>query len=137
MTHVLRFLLLYPLYVACTVKVLDDGAFKAEYIIPQLLLQYVTGDELIKGIKFPSTKINKSNRFPDLVSHNYVFPVEKSQETGFCPTLSSYFDLTKPRSFSELIGSKRRSSALKNYNKSDFYLIEQALSKEKAANVLN
>lgn len=136
LTHVLRFLLLYPLYVACTVKVLNDGAFKAEYIIPQLLLQYVSGDELIKGVKFPSTKINKSNRFPDLVSHNYVFPVTGNQKTGFCTTLSSYFDLTKPRSFSSLIGSKRRSSALKNYTKSDFYLIEQALLKEKAENVL-
>jgi len=137
LTHILRFLLLFPLYVACTVKVRHEGAFKSEYIIPQFLLQYVTDDETIKGIKFPSTKIDIASGFSDLITHNYVFPVAKSEQSGFCSTLRSFFDLTRPKSFDELLKSKIPDLSIKDYNKSDFRLIETALAKEKIDDVLN
>ncbi|WP_256010215.1 hypothetical protein [Desertivirga xinjiangensis] len=137
LTHLLRFLLLYPLYVACTVKVLHPkGAFKPEYIVPQLLMQYVSDEEKIRGIKFPSTKIDASNGFSDLITHNYVFPVKCNKKDGFCDFLSSSFELTIPKSFDTLLnGKKTTGSSL--YVDTDFYKVENELAKYQVGHVLH
>jgi len=98
MDLLVRFVLLFPLSIACTIKTLyPTGKFKAEYIVPQLLLQYVTKHEEIDGIMFPSTKVNYSS-IRSVPAYNYVFPARAVAPTGFCPVLSALFHLTEPTS---------------------------------------
>lgn len=95
-THVIIYLTMFPLQIACTQKVLiHDAPFKPEYIIPQLLLQYVKQDANVDGIKFPSSKIDYNSIY-DLQSYNYVFPVKNCQKKWYCPELAGSFHLTEP-----------------------------------------
>lgn len=95
---ILKFFMYFPLTISCTIKVYDkEGSFKPEYIIPQMLLEYVVKDEEIDGIMFPSTKINYDN-LENLKSYNYVFPIRENKESGYCPVLKKKFKLSKPSS---------------------------------------
>jgi hypothetical protein len=97
-TFLLRYLITFPLTIACSIKVKHpDGNFKPEYIIPQLLLQYISQNEEIDGIKFPSTKVDYS-KLTDVDAYNYVFPVKEIKNTGFCNKLLDTFHSTEPTS---------------------------------------
>jgi hypothetical protein len=98
LSFILRYLITFPLSIACSVKVKNTNAsFKPEYIIPQLLLQYVSKYSTIDGIKFPSTKINYQ-KLKGVPSYNYVFPVKTNKEKGFCDFLINAFSITEPTS---------------------------------------
>lgn len=94
---ILRFLIYFPLSLACSIKSKNKGSFKIEYIIPQMLLEYVIQNEKIDGIKFPSTKVNYQN-LEKLKAYNYVFPIKKSKTSGFCSKLTETFILSEPTS---------------------------------------
>ncbi len=95
---ILSYLVLYPITIACVIKTENPtGNFKPEYIIPQLLLQYVSHKPQIDGIKFPSTRIDYS-KLSGISGYNYVFPVKSISKTGFCNTLKSTFSCTEPTS---------------------------------------
>lgn len=68
--------------------------FKSEYIIPQLMLQWVKAKGLtIDGIRYKSC--TATTKFPHLSSpYNYVLPVKKSLDKGLCPSLLSLFTST-------------------------------------------
>lgn len=99
------FLLWYPLIAACSfIRTNKSDPFAAEYIIPQLLMQWVRSeidqsgygdyDQLI-GIRYFSCA---SVRASDM-GFNYVFPTSGqrlSSELPFCSVLSRAFRLTKP-----------------------------------------
>lgn len=75
-------------------------AFKAEYIIPQLLLQWVKHEGLaIDGIRYKSC--TGDARFPRLTHnhYNYVLPVRGSLDNGFCPSLTQLFATTPVYSY--------------------------------------
>jgi len=98
--HLLRYLVLFPLTIACSISVkLTKAPFKPEYIIPQLLLQLITNDKELKidGIMFPSTKVDYS-KLDDVSAYNYVFPVKEIAATGYCSDLVDTFSLTNPTS---------------------------------------
>ena len=87
-----------PLFIACSVKVNHKvGAFKPEYIIPQLLMQYVVQNTDIDGIKFPSTKLDYSS-IEGFAAYNYVFPIKKSSKNGYCDDLMDKFHVSQPTS---------------------------------------
>jgi hypothetical protein len=93
-----RYLAVFPLCIACSIKTKSDtDTFKPEYIIPQLLLQYVTTEKGVAGIKFPSTRIDY-HRIRGVPAYNYVFPVKESRSTGYCTELVDTFLLTEPTS---------------------------------------
>jgi hypothetical protein len=93
----LRYLSFFPLVIACTIRTQKDGIFKPEYIIPQLLLQYISSnDSGIDGIMFPSSKVTYSKT--TVPSYNYVFPVRTNQVEGYCSFLMDLFELTEPTS---------------------------------------
>lgn len=95
---ILQFLVYFPISIACTLKVYNrKGNFKPEYIIPQMLLEYIIQDEEIDGIKFPSTKINYDN-LKNIQAYNYVFPIKKNEDSGFCAILKEKFQLSSPSS---------------------------------------
>jgi len=98
LTFLLRFLVTFPLTIACSIKVkFPNGNFKPEYIIPQLLLQYVSRNDSIDGIKFLSTKVGYS-KLDGVSAYNYVFPVKTVDKRGFCNKLADLFHLTDPTS---------------------------------------
>jgi len=96
--HILRYLVSFPLTLASTVKVKNSQHnFKPEYIIPQMLLEYVINNKKIDGIKFPSTKVKYSS-LTNVNSYNYVFPVKTNKKEGLCNELKDLFELTNPTS---------------------------------------
>lgn len=88
--------MVWPLIAACSVKVQNpDDPFKPEYVIPQLLLQWVN-KEKVYGIKYSSTHIDLSKTKHDGFFYNIVIPVRTfDRESGQCPDLLSAFSSTQ------------------------------------------
>lgn len=86
----------WPLLAACSIRVRFKSApFKPEYVLPQLLLQWVSGSTDCDGIRFFSTRIKDYFGFP-MPGSNFAFPSRTVTPTGFCKTLASKFELTEP-----------------------------------------
>lgn len=83
----------WPLVAACSFKVLNrEDTFKPEYIIPQLLMQWINTND-IDGIVYSSTHLNP--RLGAGNFHNYVIPVRSAnRECGLCPILTDMFHST-------------------------------------------
>lgn len=100
------YVLWYPLIEACSfIRTNKNDPFAAEYIIPQLLMQWVRSEmctsqddkynQLI-GIRYFSCASVRSSD----MGFNYVFPTsgkQKSAELPYCSILSKAFQLTKPQ----------------------------------------
>ncbi len=89
-----QYILLWPLIAACSVKVKNrEDSFKPEYIVPQLLLQWVTKQTNFDGICYFS--VNAEHTVENIeLNHNYVFPVKVVKEEGYCDVLARSFELT-------------------------------------------
>ena len=115
------YLLWYPLIAACSfIRVSKKDPFAAEYIIPQLLMQWVRlqfelpskENRQLIGIRYFSCASEKASD----MGFNYVFPASGSQtDNSFCPILTDAFKLTRPYYIHE-------------YN--DIYACEMALKKD-------
>lgn len=91
-----HYLMTWPLIACCSVKVRDySQPFKSEYIIPQLLLQWVRENNALDGIRFNSTHIpfHESGSVGDF--SNLVMPVKTSADDGYCYDLQSRFASTE------------------------------------------
>jgi hypothetical protein len=102
LSHLCKYLIIYPLIIACTVKVKDQkNNFTPQYIIPQLLLQYIAtfkdAGERIDGIMYLSSQVDYS-KINGVKCYNYVFPVKASLKKGFCDQLSKTFLISEPTS---------------------------------------
>jgi hypothetical protein len=82
----------WPLVAACSVKVKDrKAAFKPEYIISQLLLQWINKTHL-HGIKYSSTHIDQQHNTHKGTFFNVVIPVRTYHlDNGYCPELINMF----------------------------------------------
>lgn len=119
--NILNYLLFFPLTLACTIKVKEKkGSFKPEYIIPQLLLQYVSKNKKIDGIQYPSTKIDYS-KLHNIDAYNYVFPVKTSEPSGFCKQLSNVFKITEPTTLNLEYTIKNPSSEVYVLNVNEYF----------------
>ena len=97
------YLLWYPLIASCSyIRTNTKDPFAPEYIIPQLLMQWVRHemktdsdyDQLV-GIRYFSCAYVKASN----MGFNYVFPTSgqpKSAELPYCSVLSKAFRLTNP-----------------------------------------
>jgi hypothetical protein len=88
-----QFLVTYPFYLASLVKVrFPKAPFKPEYIIPQLLLQYVRAEEGLAGIIYSSTKDNehKNDKY-----FNIVIPTRGFRNDEFCAYVRDVFPLSE------------------------------------------
>ncbi|MDK7626036.1 hypothetical protein QP576_20245 [Bacillus licheniformis] len=73
-----KYLALWVLLAACSIRVKNpNDVFKVEYIIPQLLLQWVRLSSNFDGICYFSTKFKEYNSKNADLYKNYVFPVKK------------------------------------------------------------
>lgn len=98
------YLLWYPLIASCSyIRINKKDPFAAEYIIPQLLMQWVRNEIKIKtndeydqlvGIRYFSCASVKSSD----MGFNYVFPTSgnKMENSPFCSVLANVFRLTSP-----------------------------------------
>ncbi len=92
----LSFLVCWPLIASASIKVGQPNMpFKPEYIIPQMLLEWVRRNENFIGIRFFSMYIEKDYADSTLQT-NYVFPVRSPKRKGHCSHLSSIFKVTDP-----------------------------------------
>jgi len=92
-------LMTWPLILSCLVKVRDkDAAFKPEYIIPQLLLQWVRQKPGVDGIAYRTTHINPANNLSEGEFINLVLPVKDNKASGLCSTLRVKFEISNASS---------------------------------------
>lgn len=97
--------LLFPLVIASMVQVKNSKeTYKPEYLIPQLLTEWVIShnrdnkskDEIL-GIKYTSAQKNDDFSFPDTSYDNYAIPVLRPLGSKkYCCRLESIFQLTAP-----------------------------------------
>lgn len=93
---ILTYLLLWPLMALTSIVVKHrDGSFKPEYIVPQLLLQWITKEHNYDGICYFSTHVPAATTVP-LPTCNVIFPVRQLAPRGHCPKLRDMFRMTEP-----------------------------------------
>jgi hypothetical protein len=73
-----------------------DAPFIAEYIIPQLILQWITenNDSEIDGIAYSSVSCKTHAAYPAGIA-NFVFPAKEIGPTGHCSRLRRKFAMTE------------------------------------------
>ena len=123
------YMLWYPLIAACSyIRINKKDPFAAEYIIPQLLMQWVRSklcscvdeerDQLI-GIRYFSCASVKASE----MGFNYVFPTsgkQKSSDLPYCSVLAKSFRLSKPVYIHEYDGIYACQEFLRRVNNFDF-----------------
>jgi len=140
---IVAYILCWPLLAACSIRVdAREGSFFPQYIVPQLLLQWVTKEHKVDGIRYFSTRVTKPDAF---VNANYVFPTRNIKRAGRCSFLQRKIHLVPPLHWAllQLVASNRRwSPELGNsggqvqlaetmtvpYRDTQFFELEQRLS---------
>ena len=80
--YLLKHICIYPLRAACSLVAEHAGSkFVEEYIMPQLLLQWVVNDEDIAGIRYESCK--SSDEVKRLGGHNLVLVTRHFDKEGY------------------------------------------------------
>lgn len=106
----IRTLYFFPLLLSCMVVVSNrDDVFKPEYIIPQLVTEWVIthndkpetkkNDALIYGIRYTSSLKTDEFEFPKSKLDNIaLFPIDALGANGYryCPKLVDNFSITNP-----------------------------------------
>lgn len=93
----------WPLLMSCSfIKAHDSASFNVEYVIPNLLLQWVSRTKRkIMGIMYHSTKTRQLRNHD--IGLNFVIPPKiqsiKTEFEEYCPYLSKIFEYTKPVSW--------------------------------------
>ncbi|MFC0878119.1 hypothetical protein ACE01N_16095 [Saccharicrinis sp. FJH2] len=98
-----RYFMTWPLIALCSIKVSNkDDTFKPEYILPQILLEWISDNHSIDGLFYQTTHIDFDKVSTRGELTNAVFPVLSSNDNGICPELAKRFKITQPFSL-ELI----------------------------------
>lgn len=87
---------IWPLIASCCIKIKSkEDSFKPEYIIPQLLLQWIRNNQRHwKGIMFSSTHVDLTEMNAEGDFFNVVIPVLENSEKDFCKKTSALFTMT-------------------------------------------
>lgn len=103
---IINYLKMIPIIMACSVKVDEskkEGAFKEEYIIPQLITQWlITSDRNFDGILYFSIATMTHSRLNYRLYQNLVLPVKEIRSEGYCKKLVNEIKLTSPISATEI-----------------------------------
>lgn len=87
----------WPLLAACSIRVkYRDEPFKPEYVIPHLVLQWITNTRNLDGVYYFS--VNIDNYYDDqMAAANFVFPAQTvARPSGYCTKLLDAFHLSEP-----------------------------------------
>lgn len=131
----------YPLLVSCYAQVHDySDTYKPEYLIPQLLTEYIISRNTyyepkykIFGILYTSTHINNDLNFSDKEFINWAIPVlNPLSGSKYCPILCDTFKITQPtcEEFEQIKIGRLTFLAgeyTSNYEKSSFRYLEERL----------
>lgn len=96
----------WPLLASCTFQVAEEGAFKVEHVVPQLLMSWLAETEEYIGVRYFSTHVRTPAAM--FASINFVFPSRDISQTGHCTKLAGLFEMTEPVSwaYAEAIGTQ-------------------------------
>ena len=142
----------YPLIISCSIKVLKpQEPFKAEYIIPQLLMLAIKQTKEFEGCAYTSTQSNDYFGWETFLLTNIAIPVKEVKEEGLCSTLCSYFKVTdsdkeeylrlkgevgnnegKPPIYHEETECLEFLGLEEGYKASPFYFVEKKLKQKEA-----
>lgn len=142
-------LIMWPLIFSLSISVKNiNSPFKPEYIISQLLLQWIKKNRKLDGIMFFSNKISNKNTSKNLCL-NFAIPIKNRNKELFCNHLTKKFILTDPISFSlylnmgnsgikipeHIYGNESNLDIIekspRHYNRSNFAIIESNLERWK------
>lgn len=122
-------LLLWPLIYSCSLHGSSQGdSYKPEYIVPQLLLQWVRKNTKINGIAYLSICLNTECIDP-YYCVNYAFPVKKTKDY-FCRNLSKIFTLTKPFRCDELNNTMKGHQYVGTFSSSNRLFLDKDIKYE-------
>src|SRR5690606_6518189 len=114
----LEVLALWPLIAACAVKVCNkDDVFKPEYIVPQLVLQWVRQEQKVDAIKYSTTRVDLTKNKG--IFHNMVLPVKEIKDKDYCNELVNIFACSPVVSFELLKFSSKLPKGGTNLNSID------------------
>lgn len=127
--YIINYFVFWPLLALCSIIVAHrENPLKPEYIIPQLMLQWIRNEfeqsNELYGIRYFSC-CNNQYRPESFMHYNYVFPIEEGtamQKNGFSPNLSEAFLLTKPIKWKEAKNMNYDSSIGYFKRKEDIYI---------------
>lgn len=133
----------WPILMACSFNSeFQNAHFKVEYIIPNLILQWISKEKRpVSGVMYLSTKTEKLRNSDKGI--NLVFPPDtKIVDEGFCEKLQNVFSWSKPISW-QLLDTIQYSGhsafdkmpfwgnieqgLIRNYNATKFYEMEKKL----------
>lgn len=112
-----KFIRLWPLVACCSFVYEDsnDMKFRPDYVIPQLLFEYIIDKnadvvinghgEKIFGIKYYSVKkdfFNINDKTSSNAYNNFVFLAQSDQHSGYCNVLKEHFTVKWVRLLSEI-----------------------------------
>lgn len=135
-------LLFYPIIFICSFRTQDpNSSFFEEYIVSNFILQWLSFKKNISGLKYISSKMDFFEYYH--LGLNYVFPpTDIDIEEDYCSSLIQDFELTNPMAWNLLnfypskdyactgndSSDTIESIILKNYNVTQFGMIEQQLN---------
>lgn len=97
------YLIILPIIISCMVQVKNrTDVFKAEYLIPQLIIEWLiyhnkSEHDKILGVTYTSSAKNNSFGFPPYVFDNYAIPaVMGKKNSKYSSTLCRIFRITNP-----------------------------------------
>lgn len=157
-------LVLLPLVIACNyIKSESNAHFNVEYIIPNLLMQWIsrTKRDNVDGIMYKTTKMK--NEVNSKIGINVIIPPKitynDSISNNYCPRLASTFKLTNPvpwqvfrtlefkdfdfysdseSSIKKYKGIRNLDEALvKHYKATEFYKIERTINELMESNLIS
>lgn len=154
-----KYLMIWPIVFACSVRVRNyEDFFKPEYIIPQLLLQWVRKDSRIDGISYQTTHLDFKDSLSKGEFLNIALPVKENKTRGLCSELEKKFLMTESTSvqlnecstsgliggggaFNYSNGNVQRIELIKgiptNYDISVFGRLEEVLSEMECKKIIN
>lgn len=89
----LKYIISFPIQIACSLKVKNrNDNFIAEYVFPQMLLQWLLKKTEYDGVKYSSALDNEAIK--EYGYANYVFPVRECRKDGFDIKLVDSFELS-------------------------------------------
>lgn len=121
-------IILFPLIISCSlIEKESTDLFKEEYVIPQILLEWVRDTSEIDAIQYSSMSLPDYD-LSDSLFTNYVFPAKHHEHIGFCSHLANIFEFTDPISwnFAKCINGHKKTVNLNS--RLDFNIMNQKRS---------
>ena len=119
-----RQLVLWPLIALCSIIVKHrDKPYKPEYIIPQMVLEWVRQGSTFDGVCYFSSHVQSVTEDRRIPTSNFVFPTQNISARGRCSHLRSLWRLTKPYNW-QLLNSVNIAPGVSSYGNFDFEFIE-------------